>query len=38
LRLCMALLTLAEETVALPSEGTPEFPAHVTVLLLPAAE
>ena len=38
LRLWMALLAEAEETFALPSEETPEFPAHVTILLLPAAE
>src|SRR5215471_8051687 len=38
LRLWMALLAEAEETFALPSEATPEFPAHVTILLLPAAE
>lgn len=38
LRLWMALLAQAEETFALPSEETTEFPAHVTLLLLPAAE
>src|SRR5215467_6680201 len=38
LRLWMALLAEAEETFALPSEATPEFPAHLTILLLPAAE
>jgi len=38
LRLWMALLAQAEETFALPSEETPEFPAHITILLLPAAE
>jgi len=38
LRLWMALLAQAEETVALPSEETLEFPAHITLLLLPAAE
>jgi hypothetical protein len=32
------LLAQAEETFALPSEETPEFPAHVTILLLPVAE
>src|SRR6516225_8609300 len=38
LRLWMALLVQAEETFVLPSEKTPEFPAHVTILVLPAAE
>jgi transposase len=37
-RLWMALLVQAEETFTLPSEETPEFPAHVTILPLPAAE
>jgi transposase len=38
LRLWMAVLAQAEQTVALPSEDTPQFLAHVTILLLPAAE
>ncbi len=38
LRIWMAALAQAEQTVALPNEETLEFPAHVTILLLPAAE
>ena len=37
LRLAMALLAQAEETVIGPSEKPLELPAHVTILLLPAA-
>ena len=34
----MAVLARAEKTFVLPSEEPPEFPAPVTILLLPAAE
>src|SRR5262249_8726340 len=37
LRLAMALLAQAEETVVRPSEKAFELPEHVTILLLPAA-
>ena len=37
LRLAMALLAQAEETVVRPSEKALQLPAHVTILLLPAA-
>ena len=38
LRLAITLLAQAEETVVRPSEEALELPAHVTILLLPAAE
>jgi hypothetical protein len=38
LRLWMAVLAQTEESVTLPTLQTPEYPAPVTILLLPVAE